>query len=148
MKNFTIFKKEYFDLFTDYGYGVATLAHIMYGLGYDLNNMNSEEAKPKCVEAVKQLLENDIIHVTLLNNELYNKKTLTNLEKENILKKIKEIWSYKQPNFESIINFEYQNWYLSKIKEEGINIKTDWKWFSEEFIPNMKKWIEENRPKR
>ena len=51
-------------------------------------------------------------------------------------------------NFEEIINFYFQKWYLNALTNEGINVNTDWDWFGDKFIPNLPNWIDKKRPKK
>lgn len=66
---------------------------------------------------------------------------------KEIISILEKIWTKGETDFETIINFEYQDWYYQKLSELNIDENTDWKWFKNDFVPNMKHWIKENRPK-
>lgn len=144
MKDFTIFKKEYSSLFTEHGYGVVTIQYILHGLGYDLFNLNTSKAREDGLLAIKQLFEYKIIKLTFLNGDLFTDESIQTEEK---IEKIANLWNVGETEFETIAKFDYQDWYYKKMNQSGINENTDWDWFENIFVPNMEKWIEENRPK-
>lgn len=144
MSEFSIFKKKYSSLFTEYGYGITTIQHILHSIGYDLTNLHTEEARKEAIYVIYELLRYDIIKVIFLNGEYMRNKKINIKEIISILEKI---WTKGETDFETIINFEYQDWYYQKLSELNIDENTDWKWFKNDFVPNMKHWIKENRPK-
>ena len=146
MNNFIIFKEKYSNVFTEYGHGVDTIQHILESIGYNLYNLNSNEARKEGIQVIKELLKYHLIEITYLNGKPFNDNKLKLTEKISL---INELWPKDQLviDYEFIVNFKYQDWYLKKMREIPIDLNTDWKWFSIEFVPNMKEWIENNRPK-
>lgn len=142
--NSTIFKKEYSSLFTQYGYGVATINHILHSVGHNLTNLHTDEARKKGLEVIYQLLKYDLVKITFLDGKNVKDNQFKLSEKMSMIEKL---WNKGETDFESIVNFDFKGWYYKKLSELKINENTDWEWFGEEFVPNMKQWIEENRPK-
>lgn len=148
MSKFTIFKENYSSLFTIYGHGVDTIQHILESLGYNLLNIHNDGAKREALLAIKQLLKYNVIEITYLGNKPFIKNELKLVD---IILEIDKLWATTDKSkidFELIVNFKYQDWYLSKMREIPIDLNTDWEWFAKEFIPNMKQWILENEPKK
>lgn len=49
--------------------------------------------------------------------------------------------------FLGMVMFTHPTWYIDKLNGLGLSPTTDWKWFVENKIGNLKKWINYNRPK-
>lgn len=140
----TIFKKEYSSLFTQYGYGITTINHILHSIGYNLTNLHTDEARKKGLEVIHQLLKYNLVKITFLNGKNVKDNQFKLYEKMYMIEKL---WDKGETNFENIVNFDFKDWYYKKLSELKINENTDWEWFGEEFVPNMKQWIQKNKPK-
>ena len=66
----TIFKKEYSSLFTQYGFGVTTINHILQSIGYNLTNLHTDEAREKGLEVIHQLLKYNLVKITFLDGKM------------------------------------------------------------------------------
>jgi len=148
MKN-TIFKKEYIGLFTEYGHGVDTIQHILHSIGYTYQNIDRKKTREHGLSVIEDLLKNDIIHVTFWgkHHDILNH---LELNKRQTMLYLNHVWNEGATymNFEEIINFYFQKWYLNALTNEGINVNTDWDWFGDKFIPNLPNWIDKKRPKK
>ncbi|MGB1232439.1 MAG: hypothetical protein ACPG5M_09385 [Winogradskyella sp.] len=149
MDNNTIFKKENIGLFTEYGHGVDTIQHILHSIGYTFENLDRKKTRDHGLSVIKELLNNNIIYVSHWGK--YNDiLSVLELNTKQTLLYIETLWSIGSNNleFEEIINFYFQEWYLNALKHESINSDTNWEWFGNEFIPNLPLWIKKNGPKK
>lgn len=147
MKN-TIFKKEYHSLFTIYGHGVDTIQHILHSIGYEYKDLGRKATRIEGLKIIELLLKNDIIYVSYWG-KYHNIVKYLDLNIRQTMLYIETVWfeGANYMDFEEMISFGYKDWYLKKTKEYGIDINTDWDWFANEFVVNLKQWIEENKPK-
>lgn len=143
-----IFKSDYINLFTEYGYGINSVGSIISGIGYTANDLTSEHAIDHAKEVIKILLNFDIIKISNWGKYNFLLKSITLSQSEKILC-FETIWSKesKSHNFIEFFSFEYTSWYREGLRREGINENTDWEWFSREFVVNMESWIKQNKPK-
>lgn len=71
---------------------------------------------------------------------------MTNSEIMNL---IEEVWfiGADTPDFYGMPMFKYKDWYIQKLEALGLtHTGPDWKWFVENKIGDIEKWIEENKP--
>ena len=141
-----IFQPKYASLLTSHGYSVEHLGSILMGIGYDYTSANTKKAKIEASKVIEQLLYYEIIEVNNWGKYEWLFKDIS-LDKTDIVKisynmmlKVKEYHEYYE-----MIYFKYTSWYYDYHEKSGINIDTDWNWFNEKFVPNIKKWIKENR---
>ena len=148
MGNNLIFIKENIDLFTEYGHGVDTIQHILHSLGYTLENLDRKKTREHGLYTIKELLDNEIIYVTHWG-KYHDILSILELNTKQTLLYVKKVWNVGANNleFEEMINFYFQKWYLTALEREGINVNTNWEWFGNEFIPNLPLWIKKNKPK-
>ena len=148
MEFINILQEKYSSLFSHYGYGINSISDILFSLGYDNKNLNCKSAKTNGINTIEQLLKNDLIYVTHWGK--YNEilKGL-DLDLKQTMSSIDTMWfvGADYGDFFEMPSFDYTEWYITKLKEIGIVHKTDWDWFSKDFVVNLEQWIESNKPK-
>ncbi len=136
-----IFQKKYYNLFTEYGYSATNLDYIILSLGYNLHTKASKDAIPHMLKAIEQLFENKILYVTDWGEndaQFKQKKIDPNEALEIIKRKVEKSESLHE--LSGIISFQYCNWYNLKLRELNIGENTDWKWFAECVVPDIRNW--------
>lgn len=94
------------------------------------------------------MLSNQVLYVgEIINNEF----VLWDEPNKKLVEKINNIWS-EDTDFQDFYNmvwFGYQDWYLKALKKEGFEKeKSSWNDFVKNNLGDLKKWIEENKPKK
>ena len=116
--SYTIFKKEYSDLFTIYGYGIDTIQHILHSLGYKYDKISDEHARDECIYVLKKLLEYDIIQVNHWGkyHEIVNE---LDLDIRQTILYIKGVWFIGAdfPDFHAMPMFNHKDWYVQNLEK-------------------------------
>lgn len=104
------------------------------------------ERKDKVLNSIKIMLLQNVIYVGKYDE---NKKFETwNTPVEEIISKLDKIWTENMQfsEFYDMVWFGYKKWYLERLVKESYESTMDWKWFIENKIGNIERWIEENKP--
>ncbi len=124
------------------------LYNYIQHLGYDIEDASKDWRKRLVVlSVIKSLMELDIIYIhNWCNNSQLNDMEMTI---DETLSHINELWKKdsKFPDFYAIVMFGTKKWYSDKLHEMGLTQVTDWNQFLNANIPDLKLWIEENKPK-
>jgi len=148
MKKVNIFQEKYVNLFSHYGYGINSISDILFSLGYDNKNLNCKSAKINGMNTIEQLLKHDLIYVTHWG-KYHDILKVLDLDLKQTLTSIDTMWfvGAEYIDFFEMPSFDYTKRYFTKLKEIGIDQKTNWEWFSKDFVANLEQWIENNKPK-
>ncbi|NJB38198.1 hypothetical protein [Croceivirga sp. JEA036] len=147
MNTDNFFKNKSIDLF--HPEGIELISTILFGLGFNYDNLKSDQARKEGIYFIKNLIDLELIeiyhwgnyHESLKNVKMTNEETIKNIEK---------VWfvGADVPDFYGMLILKYKDWYVDALKKEGLELTgRDWKSFVTEKIGDLEKWIEENRPK-
>lgn len=140
-----LFDKENLDVFMPND-GVEFIYSILQNLGY--RNFTTKTAREHGLKIIYQLFDLELIEIFHWGR--YNKifENIT-FDKTQTLRLINNIWfeGADYSDFVGMIIFKHKDWYLKSLEKEGLTHSTNWKWFVENKIGDLEKWIEKNRPK-
>ncbi|MGB3592102.1 MAG: hypothetical protein WBA16_10500 [Nonlabens sp.] len=142
-----IFNPQYGSLFSNYGYGIETLSDIGNSLDYVMDENSSDAAFRTIVEVVIELYDNNFITIhswdPAIKNPKYSFKSTRDLG-EYILNEVfkQDDWTGRQYG---IALFMYTPEYLEILKQNNIDINTDWDWFNNEFVPDIPRLMNEKK---
>lgn len=106
--------------------------------------LSFNELKEVTLFLFKKMMDYDLISIVFaFRTEAVPKKDYSKL-----IEKLDLVWTEKTEFIElyTMVWFEYNDWYVSGLKKEGLTEETDWEIFVKR-IGNFQKWIEEHRPK-
>lgn len=147
MEKINLFNKKYINLFCYGGDGIEFFQSIMFSLGYSYKELSSLKVKKDTLYVIEELLKLKLIEVFLWG-EKHSEMKDKEYSIEEILKYINSIWfdEADYPDFYGMVMFKHKEWYTHKLEKLGMTHTTDWKWFVENKIGNLEKWIQENKP--
>ena len=123
------------------------LFDFIYLLGYTDKEINDKKIKEDVLSTLEILFNLKIIFIYkwFKESELNDR----DLSIGETIAHINRIWfkGATYPDFYNMVMFGSQKWYVDKLWDMGMSHTTNWKWFVENKIGNLEKWIEENRPK-
>lgn len=124
-----------------------TILDFIYLLGYTDLTINTKQCKKDTLALIKVLLELDILEIYKWGKYEYLLKDI-HFETNEILLLLERMWfeGIKYSDFYGIAIFGNTDWYVKKIRLEGLTYTTDWKTFVKEKIGNLEDWIQKNRP--
>lgn len=111
-------------------------------------NIFKKSVKETALESLKLMLDQNVIYI---GNEWVGKHHLKRWKLPNteIIEIINKKWTegISFDNLYILAWIDFEGWYLSKLKELGFTEITNWEQFVKNEIGDLKKWIEENKPK-
>jgi hypothetical protein len=141
-----IFNKEFRGLLCPYSF--EFLNNLLGLLNYSYNRYDDDKTREEILSILRVLFELRVLYVY----KWFAKPELDkiNLTIDETLEHIDKIWfkGAKYPDFYGMLIFGNKDWYVEKLKEKGLTETIDWEWFLDNQIPDLEKWIEENRPKK
>tara|TARA_R100001377_G_C3142603_1_gene93263 strand:+ start:199 stop:648 length:450 start_codon:yes stop_codon:yes gene_type:complete len=143
-----IFKNIYIDIL--HPFHLENLWQLVKYVENKTNNLKPNELKEITLKILTFLLNEKLIYI-LENNFMYNKDfKRTHLSNTLIMQSINEKWtsSISDDDLYNLAWFKFEDWYINKLSEKGLNIYTmDWNKFLEDNIGDLEQWINHNRPK-
>ena len=142
-----IFAKKNLNLLAYGGDGLEFFHSIMFSLGYSYDDIPSEYARESALLAIEKLFENDLIRIVRWGDDekFFENKNFT-LRESMLIIRAKWISDFSIPDFYGSIIFGLEDWYTNALEKEGITDTTDWKWFVENKIGDLRQFIKENKP--
>src|SRR5690606_40910780 len=128
--------------------GIELLPEIIGLLGYGNYQYDDKKTRDDVLSTLKILLELDVIYIfKWFNNPELNEKTMSI---DEILSTIDRLWfkGAEYPDIYGIVMFGPQKWYIDNLRKMGLSDTTDWKWFVNNKIGDLEKWIKTNAPKK
>lgn len=123
---------------------IELLPEIIGMLGYSAKQYDDKKTRDDVLSTLKILFELNIIYVyKWLNNPDLNEKKMSI---DEILSTINRLWfkGAQYPDIYVIVMFGPQKWYVDKLRKVGLTDTTDWKWFVDNNIGDLEKWIKKN----
>ena len=138
LKNVNLFHPE----------GIEFVSTILFGLGFEYENLNTDYARKEGLRYINKLLELDLIeifHWGKFQNKLENKE----LSKEQTFEYICKSWQpgANVPDFYDMPMFKYKNWYVKSLNNIGLTSTTNWNTFVTNKVGDIEEWIASIRPK-